>query len=97
MSAGCAPWIRMWVLAVAVFGSFKLLTWMRAGRRRSAPAWISAGYLLSWPGMDADAFFDSSRIVDRPKAREWLQALVCTMAGAALIWILPRSVRCVIS
>ena len=41
----------MWALAIAVFGSFKVWTWLRAGARPSAPAWMSAGYLLFWPGM----------------------------------------------
>jgi hypothetical protein len=53
---GFAPaWVEMWVLALAIYATLKLLTWLESGPSR-AKAWRSAAYLLGWPGMDARTF-----------------------------------------
>jgi alginate O-acetyltransferase complex protein AlgI len=48
-------WALMWSLAVGIYAGCKWLTWKRASVAR-APWWQHAGYLIAWPGLDADAF-----------------------------------------
>jgi len=85
-----APWILMWVLALAVFAGCKWLTWRQS--RSDAPPGRSVAYLVLWPGMDAAAFLDTRRRPARPSRRSWTSALAVTMAGAALVWVVARVV-----
>jgi len=58
-SIGWPAWGRMWLLAVTIYASFKLLTFATSKEARNA-SWAKAfGYLFLWTGMDADAFFRS--------------------------------------
>jgi hypothetical protein len=85
-------WVFMWALSFAIFFSLKWLTWWRARRRVSHPAWRSIAYLLAWPGMDADAFLDAKQRVASPRLTNWLWATLETALGAVLLWIVARSV-----
>src|SRR5580698_6654488 len=85
------PWVFMWALSFAIFFSLKWLTWWRARNRVSHPAWRSVAYLLAWPGMDADAFLDAKQRVPSPHITAWLWAALETALGAALLWIVARS------
>jgi len=81
-----APWVFMWLLAVAIFAGCKWQTWWE-GRSAQGQTWLrSLAYLLLWPGMDAEEFLAPQ--VERPgvRAREWFAALVKTLAGALLMW-----------
>jgi alginate O-acetyltransferase complex protein AlgI len=73
----------MWLLAASIFAALKLQTWLGARGRPAAPA-RRLGYLLAWPGLDADAFLAAS---PPPKAGggEWLAAALKTLAGTALV------------
>ncbi len=84
-------WVFMWTLSFAIFVSLKWLTWWRARAHVSHPAWRSVGYLLAWPGMDADAFLDASQRVPPPPPTAWVWATLKTALGATLLWIVARS------
>jgi Membrane bound O-acyl transferase family len=85
------PWLFMWTLSLAIFFSLKWLTWWRARRRVSHPAWRSLAYLLAWPGMDAEAFLDAKQRVARPRPTPWIWATLQTALGVVLLWIVARS------
>ncbi len=80
-----APWVFMWLLAVAIFTGCKWQTWweMHVGRRDQ---WRrSVAYLLLWPGMDAEKFLQHGSRARRVSPREWSGALIKTAAGVASI------------
>lgn len=85
-------WVFMWILASTIFFSLKWLTWWKARSRIDPSSWRSAAYLLAWPGMDAEAFLDASRPVKPPKPAAWVLAVLETMLGALLLWVVARSV-----
>jgi len=85
------PWVFMWLLAAAIFAGCKWQTWWEARAAKRARNWrLSAAYLLLWPGMDAEEFFETNVEKRRIEPREWLAALMKALAGAALIWFSPR-------
>jgi hypothetical protein len=86
------PWIFMWALAFSIFAGLKWATWWDARARIPHPPWRSAAYLFAWPGMDADTFLDPAQHAPRVAVRDGLWALSKTALGAALLWILARSV-----
>ena len=86
------PWAFMWVLALAIYFSLKWLTWWRARTRIAHATWRSAAYLLAWPGMDAEVFLDASRRVPPPLPTTWLWAIIETILGAVLLWVVAQSV-----
>jgi hypothetical protein len=86
-SAGMVPWARMWLLTGAIMAGCKWLTWRRAlAVTETMPCWRSLGYLLAWPGMDAEAFFDIPIRPSAPSRAAWAQAVVKTLFGAVLVW-----------
>lgn len=86
------PSVFMCTLAFALYFSLKWLTWWKARSHIVHPAWRSAAYLLAWPGMDADAFLDTRLHARLPAASTWLWATLETIFGAALLWIVARSI-----
>jgi hypothetical protein len=84
-------WVFMWLLSFAIYSGLKWLTWWRARSRIVPPAWRSAAYLLTWPGMDAEAFLDAKQHVPQPSLRAWLWAGFETALGAVLIWDVART------
>jgi hypothetical protein len=90
-SAGLVPWTRMWLLAGAIMASCKWLTWRRAlAVTKVVPIWRSLGYLFAWPGMDADAFLDTTVSPPAPSGVAWAQAVAKTLFGAILVWFGTR-------
>jgi Membrane bound O-acyl transferase family len=85
-------WAFMWILSFAIFMGLKWLTWWKARSRVAHPAWRSTAYLLAWPGMDAEAFLDASQRVSPPAPSTWLWAIIETVLGAILIWVVTRSI-----
>jgi hypothetical protein len=86
------PWVFMWVLSFAIYLSLKWLTWWRARSRIPHSAWRSPAYLLAWPGMDAEAFLDASQRVPPPPLTRWMWAILQTILGVTLLWLVARSV-----
>ena len=68
-------WGFMWTLAVAMYAGLKWLSWWKARHRIAHAAWRSVAYLLAWPGMDAEAFLDSSHHVSPPTYKRWYWAI----------------------
>ena len=85
-------WVFMWILSLVIYLSLKWLTWWRARSRIAHSAWRSVAYLLGWPGMDAEAFFDASQRVPPPLPASWLWAIIETILGTILLWIVTRSI-----
>lgn len=77
----------MWGLAVAIYAAAKWLTWQRTAAP-DAPWWKHAGYLLAWPGMDADAFLNGSRAA--APGGEWLFAAGKLAFGVAILGLIRR-------
>jgi hypothetical protein len=82
-------WALMWLLAFAIYVGFKWLTWRRTPAPE-APGWKHLGYLLAWPGMDADAFLRRGEQTKRPTAAEWIVAVGKTLMGVLLLWVVTR-------
>jgi len=82
----------MWILAFAIFYGLKWLTWWKARVLVEHPAWRSTAYLLAWSGMDAEAFLDVRQHIPSPPARMWLWTTLETALGAALLWVVARSI-----
>jgi alginate O-acetyltransferase complex protein AlgI len=76
----------MWLLAAAIYIGCKWLTWRRTAVP-GAPWWWHAGYLLTWPGMDASAFLYRSANAEAPRdSGGWGGAVVRVLAGIVLFW-----------
>src|SRR5262245_25480356 len=80
-------WAFMWALAFAIFAGCKWLTWRRTPVH-GIPWWQHAGYLLAWPGLDAEAFLRPRDVLERgrPRAREWAFATLELVLGMMIIW-----------
>jgi len=85
------PWGFMWLFAFSVYAALKWLTWWQS-RSVSQRWWRSIAYLLAWPGMDAVCFLDARQHVTPPSARKWAGAVFETALGAALLWMVARTV-----
>lgn len=86
-----APWVFMWVMALALYAGCKWLTYREAVNRGIAPTPLRAlGYLLAWPGMDAVTFLDAKTVPTKPRGMEWVLALVKIILGAILLGLVTR-------
>lgn len=85
------PWEVMWLIAFGIYAILKGVTWSLAGK--SAWRWRDAGYLLGWPGMDADRFL-SPGVDDHSQVRaiEWLAGTVKPGLGLGLLWGVTRRI-----
>ena len=85
----------MWALAFSIYAVCKWLTWWRA-RASGATFWRQLGYLLAWPGLDADSFLQagSHQSFPPPRLREWLFASLKLTAGVGVLYgavpLVPR-------
>lgn len=86
------PWAFMWLLAFAIFAGCKWQTWWQVRAIRTVGALRSLGYLLLWPGMDAEQFFATSAATPPTNPREWIEPSLKTLAGALFIWSAARLV-----
>jgi membrane bound O-acyltransferase family protein len=85
-------WAFTWALAIIIYASLKWASWWRSPVRGENPVARSVGYLLAWPGMDADSFLATDRKVPAPRAIEWGWAIGKTVIGASLLWVIARRV-----
>jgi len=86
------PWAFMWSLSFALFFGLKWVTWWQARSKTVHNAWRSVAYLLAWPGMDAEAFLDSTQQVSSPAASRWLGPAFKTCLGITLLWVVAREI-----
>lgn len=86
------PWAFMWTLSFTIYISLKWLTWWKVRSRIAHSAWRSVAYLLAWPGMDADVFLDPKQCALPPRPSSWFWAIFDTAVGAALLWVVARSI-----
>jgi hypothetical protein len=84
-------WIFMWTLSAGIYAGCKWLTWRRASVA-GAPAWKHAGYLLAWPGLDADRFL-AQHASAVPDTREWMAAWLTTALGLVVFFGAARWMR----
>jgi hypothetical protein len=89
---GMPAWAFMWVLAIAIYSSLKWASWWLSPMRARASWRRSLGYLLTWPGMDAESFLDPRRRAAAPRLAEWAWALAKTALGVMLLWSVARAV-----
>lgn len=85
-------WAFMWTLAIAIYAALKWVSWWRSPARVGATGLRSLGYLIAWPGMDAESFLDACARVTSPPLREWAWAISKTALGAILVWVVARRV-----
>src|SRR5215472_17947091 len=81
LRAKLLPWVFMWLLAAAIFAGCKWLTWWQAFEcGRVTGNWKrSAAYLLLWPGMDAQEFFDVGAEKQKISPSVWLSGITKTL------------------
>jgi predicted DCC family thiol-disulfide oxidoreductase YuxK len=85
-------WGFMWAMAFALYAGCKWLTFREARVRGVASDRLRAlGYLLAWPGMDAEAFLSGTNRPAQPNQSEWIAATAKTLLGATLIWVVART------
>ena len=82
----------MWALSFAIFAALKWMTWWTARSYSTHNLARTIAYLAAWPGMDAEAFLDSSRRPVRPGVRQWLWASTKTALGVVLLWAVARRI-----
>lgn len=83
-------WGFMWALAFAVYAGLKWLTFADSSHASSVSLWQKAGYLVLWPGLHSEEFFDTRANVARPATGEWGPAIFKTLFGVFLvIWGAP--------
>jgi hypothetical protein len=86
-----APWIFMWVMALALYAGCKWLTYRAAASQGLEPGWLRAGgYLLAWPGMAAAEFLGHKDRPAKPRGVEWILAAAKMLFGAVLLWVVAR-------
>ena len=85
-------WEFMWILAFNIFAALKWLTWWKARRQPKPERWRSAAYVLAWPGMEPEQFFDLAVRAPQPAWSEWFWAILETGLGATLLWVVARGV-----
>src|SRR5579862_3392710 len=87
-----AAWMVMWTTAAGLYAACKWLSFRDARTHGVvSTAGRSAGYLLLWPGMDADALLSSHDRIARPPASEWITAASKTVFGVTLTWAIARA------
>ncbi|MGH7889276.1 MAG: hypothetical protein ACRENF_01845, partial [Thermodesulfobacteriota bacterium] len=79
-------WAFMWIMGFSIYLGCKWLTWSKATEKGIRPSiWLSLGYLLAWPGMDAQTFFDRKKSAAKPTWNSWLEAILKTALGAVFL------------
>jgi alginate O-acetyltransferase complex protein AlgI len=94
LRAKLLPWVFMWMLAVAIFAGCKWRTGWEAHATFKGPRnWRrSVAYLLLWPGMEAQEFFENAAEKKHIPTSEWFAGVGKTLSGIALIWVGARVV-----
>ncbi len=86
--ANWPPALVAWLLAAAIYASFKWLAFANSRVARHVSVLEAFQFLFLWPGMDADAFF-TARPIAQPAVREVAMASLLTLAGLLMMLSLP--------
>lgn len=86
------PWVCMWILALAIYGGLKWLSWVRVQAWIPHTAWRSAAYLLTWPGMDAKSFLNRDLRPTPPRPAVWYGAIIQALLGVIILWVVARAI-----
>jgi Membrane bound O-acyl transferase family len=85
------PWQFMWLLSAGIFLGFKWQTWIHScAARAQASLSRNVGYLVLWPGMNADNFLDDTLSMHKSEPARWLAVFAKTLFGVALIAFAAR-------
>jgi hypothetical protein len=82
--------VLAWLLAASLFLALKWVT--LAGSKKPASAGRLVGYVLLWPGMNADAFL-TQPAPPRPPVREWMLAIASLACGAVFVVVAVQRVH----
>lgn len=74
----------MWLVAVTVFGTCKLLTFFRI--TKTVDSKDACNYLFLEPGLNAKRFFSDSQGPSLPTRLEWLKGVGFIIAGLHCVW-----------
>ncbi|MBI84134.1 MAG: hypothetical protein CMJ81_13115 [Planctomycetaceae bacterium] len=87
------PWGLMWALAVSLYAGCKWLTWRRTPVPQT-PLWKHVGYLLFWPGLDAESFLKPCSRDQRRAfpSGDWVWASTKLLLGLAILFMGARQV-----
>ncbi len=81
-------WLWMWLVAFTLYGGFKLLTVLRLdgeSLRRLSGGRLAA-YLLLWPGMKPQSFFQEAASAPTDQRRLWVPGVGYVLLGMILLW-----------
>ncbi|QDT30876.1 MBOAT family protein [Thalassoglobus polymorphus] len=83
-------WVFMWAIAVVVYGTCKVLTWMRA---QPAGNWRkSLVYLFFEPGLNAKRFLSDRSKVVLPCRSEWVCASIFFLVGILSVAVIVPAI-----
>jgi hypothetical protein len=86
-----SPWWLGWSIAFGLLYSFKWLTWWRVRLTMGQTTrFRTVGYLLMYPGMDAQAFLNTEAKPPKPTGMQYLSSIAQTGLGAGLLWGVVR-------
>ncbi|MBI2487064.1 MAG: hypothetical protein HYW01_08905 [Deltaproteobacteria bacterium] len=84
-------WAFMWIMGFSIYAGCKWFTWSNALEKGVRPtAWLSFGYFIGWPGIDAEAFLDRRTKIKKPNPTTWYIAVLKTVLGVVLLWGIAR-------
>jgi hypothetical protein len=92
LQARMPAWLFMWTLSFAIFAGLKWMTWWKARTLVAHSAGRSFVYLAVWPGMDAETFLNRDQHPVKPTLQEWLWAVLKTVLGVGLLWMVARRI-----
>ena len=93
LASAWPPWAFMWMLAFSIYAGLKWLSFADVVDPARRTVGRSLGYLLLWPGMDANAFFRTDQTVERPARQEWFLAIGKTVLGPILVFLAASRVE----
>lgn len=84
-------WAFMWIMGFSIYVGCKWFTWSNAFEKGIRPTtWLSLGYFIGWPGMDAAGFLDRRTKIKKPNPNTWYVAILKTVLGVVLLWGMAR-------
>ncbi|HEX3602293.1 MAG TPA: membrane bound O-acyl transferase family-domain-containing protein [Lacipirellulaceae bacterium] len=83
-------WAVMWITALTLYATLKLLVWSRASVA-NAPLWRHIAFLIAWPGLNATAFLDPRLRPQIPTLREWFVATTEVLVGISMLYCIDET------